>query len=134
MACNLLNIRVIGTMVLALFAMPLLAVEPFSEKDLDPKNLARLEERATSAEDWQMISRMYKQRATMLEEKAERHEELRERYASAPKSLIAKRGQAWNTPKRQAFLAKKAREEAAIARQNAAVFLARAQTDSNDVD
>jgi len=117
-----------------LLASPLAAMEPLSKKDLDPKNLSRLEEQAETAEDWAHLGRLYERRAVMLEEKAERHEKLEKRYASAPKSLIAKRGHGWNTPKRQASLARNARRGAEQARQAAAVHLARAESESVAVD
>lgn len=126
--------RWFGGAALLVFAAQLAAMQPYSEKDLDPKNLARLEEQAKTPDDWRVLSDMWEHRANMLEEKAQRHEQLRERYAAGPKSLIAKRGQAWNTPKRQAFLAKKARSESIEARQTAEVFLARANSESAEVD
>ena len=115
-------------------AAPLSAVQPFSKQDLKTNNLAQLEEQAKTPEDWHVIAQMYEARAEMLTEKAERHEQLEQRYASAPKSLIAKRGHGWNTPKRQAQMAEKAREEAAEALQAAATYLARADADTQSVD
>ena len=117
-----------------LLASPLAAMEPYSKKDLDPKNLSRLEEQAQTADDWTNLGQMYERRAEMLEEKAERHKKLEQRYASAPKSLIAKRGRGWNTPKRQAQLALKAGRGAQQAREAAAVHLARAESESIEVD
>lgn len=115
-------------------ATPLSAMEPFSKQELKPKNLLQLEEQAKTAEDWRTIAQMYEARAEMLTEKAQRHDKLEKRYASAPKSLIAKRGHGWNTPKRQAQMAEKARQEAAEARAAAAVHLARADSETHAVD
>lgn len=115
-------------------AGPLSAMEPFSKDELKAKNLAQLEEKAKTPEDWRILGQMYEARAEMLAEKAARHDRLEQRYASAPKSLIAKRGHGWNTPKRQAQMAEKAREEAAEARQEAAIYLARADADTQSVD
>jgi len=113
---------------MVLLAAPLAAIEPYSEKDLDPKNLSRLEEQAKTADDWTVLGQMYQRRAAMLEKKAERHDQLEQRYASAPKSLIAKRGHGWNTPKRQARLARTARRGAEQAREAATVHLAYAKS------
>ncbi len=115
-------------------AAPLSAMQPFSKQDLKEKNLAQMEEQAKTPEDWRTLAQMYEARAEMLTEKAERHDRLEQRYASAPKSLIAKRGHGWNTPKRQAQMAEKAREEAAEAREAAAVHLARADAETHAVD
>ena len=128
------NIGLFAAMALVLSAMPLAAMEPFSKKDLDPKNLIQLEEKAKTAEDWRTIAQMYEARAEMLEQKAERHDRLEQRYAAAPKSLIAKRGHGWNTPKRQASMAEQARAEAAEAREAAALRLARADAETHSVD
>ncbi|MBI1354150.1 MAG: hypothetical protein GC160_07375 [Acidobacteria bacterium] len=121
---SMMRIFLVG--VAALATTTLSAMEPYSKKDLDPKNLARLEENATTPHDWREIARMYEARAKMLFEKAERHDRLQQRYAAAPKSLIAKRGHGWNTPKRQAELAAQAREEATEARRVAESYMARA--------
>ena len=91
-------------------------------------------ESADSAEDFRELGQLYQQRAVMLDEKAERHDRLEQRYASAPKSLIAKRGHGWNTPKRQAELAAKARQDAEDARRMAETHLAQADSVSTDVD
>lgn len=115
-------------------AGPLSAMEPFSKDELKAKNLAQLEETAKTPEDWRVLGQMYEARAEMLLEKAARHDRLEQRYASAPKSLIAKRGHGWNTPKRQARMADRAREEAAEARQEAAIYLARSDADTQSVD
>lgn len=115
-------------------AGPLSAMEPFSKDELKAKNLAQLEEKAKTPEDWRILGQMYEARAEMLTEKAARHDRLEQRYASAPKSLIAKRGHGWNTPKRQAQMADRAREEAVEARQEAAIYLARADSDTQSVD
>jgi hypothetical protein len=129
--------RFITTFVFAAFSLvatDLVAAQPFSNDELKTKNLAQLEERARSVEDWRTLAQMWEARADMLETKAERHDRLEQRYASAPKSLIAKRGHAWNTPKRQAQLAEKARAEAELANDRAAVFIARADAAAVDVD
>lgn len=102
--------------------------------ELKTKNLAELEERASSAQDWQDLAQLWESREAALLKKAERHDQLEQRYASAPKSLIAKRGGGWNTPKRQAELAKKARAEAKLADERAAELLARAGAQAADVD
>ena len=126
--------KILLTGALLALAAPLAAVEPFPASDLKAKNLAQLEEQAKTADDWRELARMYEARAEMLTETAQNHDRLEQRYASAPKSLIAKRGHAWNTPKRQAQMAKQARQEAAEARESAAVFLAHADSDSVSVD
>ena len=126
--------QMIAGAALLLLASPLAAMEPFSKKDLDPKNLSRMEEQAQTADDYAELGRLWQRRAQMLEEKAERHEKLEQRYAAAPKSLIAKRGHGWNTPKRQEQLARQARIQAEQARQSASVHLARADAESADVD
>jgi hypothetical protein len=122
------------TAALALATTNLFAAQPFSEAQLDPKNLAQLEERAQTPEEWRTLAQMWEARAAMLQEKAERHDRLEQRYAAAPKSLIAKRGQSWNTPKRQAELAEKARTEAQLATERAGVFIARVDAASTAVD
>lgn len=122
------------TAALSLAATSLSAAHPFSKDQLNTKNLAQLEERAQSAEDWRTLAQMWESRATMLQEKAERHDRLEQRYASAPKSLIAKRGHGWNTPGRQAELARKARAQAELASDRAVVFVARADAASTAVD
>jgi hypothetical protein len=119
---------------LALVATPLIAAQPFSDDELKAKNLAQLEERAKSPEDWRTLAQMWESREAMLMEKAARHDRLEQRYASAPKSLIAKRGHAWNTPRRQAQLADKARAEAELAAERAAVFVARVDAAAVNVD
>lgn len=119
---------------LALAATPLVAAQPFSKNELKVENLAQLEERAQSPEDWRTLAQMWESREAMLKEKAARHDRLEQRYASAPKSLIAKRGHAWNTPRRQAQLADKARTEAALAAKRAAVFVARVDAAAVNVD
>ncbi|MEZ5362126.1 MAG: hypothetical protein R2748_07205 [Bryobacterales bacterium] len=110
------------------------AMSAADKKDLDAKRLAALAESADSAEDFRELGQLYQQRAVMLDEKAERHDRLEQRYASAPKSLIAKRGHGWNTPKRQAELAAKARQDAEDARRMAETHLAQADSVSTDVD
>lgn len=96
------------------------------QDELKPKNLAQLEESAQTPEDWKTLAQMWESREAALLRKAERHDQLKQRYASAPKSLIAKRGGGWNTPKRQAELAKNARADAEFAGERAAELLARA--------
>jgi hypothetical protein len=104
------------------------------KKDLDPKRLAALAESAESASDFRELGRFYEQRADMLDEKAARHDRLEQRYAAAPKSLIAKRGYGWDTPRRQRDMAAKAREDAQEARQLAETHLAQADSMSANVD
>jgi hypothetical protein len=104
------------------------------KKDLDPKRLSSLAEAAQTAEDYRNVAMLYEQRADMLEEKAERHDRLEQRYASAPKSLIAKRGHGWNTPGRQRQLAEKARDGAKAARELAQVHMAQADSLATNVD
>ena len=101
---------------------------------LDPKRLAGLAEQAESPQDFRELGALYQERAAMLEEKSQRHDRLEQRYASAPASLIAKRGHGWNTPRRQRELAAKARREAAEARAMAQVHTARADSLATDVD
>jgi len=104
------------------------------KKDLDPKRLSALAEAAQTAEDYRNVAVLYEQRADMLDEKADRHDRLEQRYASAPKSLIAKRGHGWNTPGRQRQLAAKAREGAKAARELAQVHMAQADSVATNVD
>ena len=89
------------------------------------KHLAQLEETASTSADFEQIARLYELRAEMLVEKAVRHQRLEKRYAAAPASLLAKRGTAWNTPKRQRRLGQTARKQAAEAREMAKVYLAK---------
>lgn len=89
------------------------------------KHLAQLEETASTSADFEQIARLYEFRAEMLVEKAVRHQRLEKRYAAAPASLLAKRGTAWNTPKRQRRLGQTARKQAAEAREMAKVYLAK---------
>lgn len=102
--------------------------------ELKTKNLAQLEERARTAQDWRTLAQLWESREAALLKKAERHDQLEQRYASAPKSLIAKRGNGWNTPRRQAELADKARAEAELAAERAAVFVARVDAAAVNVD
>ena len=104
------------------------------KRDLDPKRLATLAESAESAQDFQNVAELYEQRAQMLDEKADRHARLEQRYAAAPKSLLAKRGHGWNTPGRQRQLAQAAREDAMAARELARTHTARADSLATDVD
>ena len=122
----------LAAVVVALSFVP--AMNAGDSRDLDSKRLASLAEAAESAEDFREVSRLYELRAQMLEEKAQRHERLEERYAAAPKSLLAKRGHGWNTPDRQRDLAAKALEDAKNARVLAQRTLARADAESTDVD
>lgn len=110
------------------------AADGYSKKDLKEKNLARLEESAASESDYRELARMYEARAEMLEDKVARHERLEQRYAAAPKSLIAKRGHAWNTPGRQEQLASKARKELQEARRMTQQYLAKADGAATEVD
>lgn len=110
------------------------AMTAADKRDLDPKRLATLAESADSAEDYRNVAMLYEQRAEMLDEKAQRHDRLEQRYAAAPKSLIAKRGHGWNTPDRQRQLAEKAREDARDARDLAQHHLAQADSLATDVD
>ena len=102
------------------------AAEAVDKKDLKLKNLAQLEESAKTPADHKRLAHLYSLRADMLQEKVVRHGKLEKRYAAAPKSLLAKRGSGWNTPKRQRQLAETARKQAADARQMSATYLARA--------
>ena len=92
------------------------------------KNLAKLEETASTSADFKRIARLYELRAERLDERVARHQHLEKRYAAAPASLLAKRGTAWNTPKRQRQLARTARKQAAEARKMASVFFAKADS------
>lgn len=127
-------ITTLAVLALSIAGTDLIAAQPFSKDELKPKNLAQLEERASTSQDWQTLAQMWQSREDMLLEKAERHDRLEQRYASAPKSLIAKRGHGWNTPHRQAKMADKARADAAAAGERASVLLARADAASVDVD
>ena len=102
--------------------------------DLDPKRLAVLAEKAETPQDFRELGALYEQRAAMLDEKAKRHDRLEQRYASAPASLIAKRGYSWNTPRRQRDMAAKARRDANEAREMAQIHTARADSLATDVD
>ena len=104
-----------------------LAVETRAEKEaIQLRNLARLDETAATRADFEQIARLYELRAEWLDEKVARHERLEKRFAAAPASLIAKRGTAWNTPKRQRRLAHTARDQAAAARELAGEYRERA--------
>ena len=105
-----------------------LAAEPADKREaMKPKHLAQLEETASTRADFERIARLYELRAEMLEEKALRHQRLEQRYAAAPASLLAKRGTAWNTPKRQRQLGRTAHQQVAAARARATVYLAKAE-------
>lgn len=110
------------------------AMTAVEKRELDPKRLAALAESAESPEDFRNVAELYERRAQMLDEKAERHDRLEQRYAAAPKSLIAKRGHGWNTPGRQRQLAAAAREDAESARRLAQVQTAKADSSATDVD
>lgn len=110
------------------------AAETVKKKDLSIEALAELEERASTQADFERLGQLWRMRAEMLHEKANKHEKLEQRYASAPKSLIAKRGHGWNTPKRQRILGEKARRQAVEAKQMAEQHLAQADGLSTDVD
>lgn len=90
------------------------------------KSLAKLEETASTSAEFERIARLYELRAEMLDEKVDLHQRLEKRYAAAPASLLAKRGTAWNTPKRQRKLARTAGKQAAEARAMASAYLAKA--------
>ena len=98
------------------------------------KNLAKLEETASTSGEFEHIARLYEIRADMLDEKVVRHQRLEKRYAAAPASLLAKRGTAWNTPERQRRLARAARKQAAESRAMASAHLAMAGTASIAAD
>ncbi len=119
---------------LIVFGAAVLEAAPVDKRDLDIKNLSQLEERAESAGDHQQLARLYQLRAEMLEEKAQRHKRLEKRYAAAPASLLAKRGSAWNTPKRQRQLARIAERQASDARRAVAAYTAKAESLSIAVD
>lgn len=127
-------VTTLAVLALSIAGTNLIAAQPFSKGELKVENLAQLEERARTSQDWQTLAQMWESREAMLLEKAERHDRLEQRYASAPKSLIAKRGHSWNTPHRQAALADKARAEADVAGRRAAVFVARAGAAAVNVD
>ncbi len=124
----------LAVLALSIAGSHLIAAQPFSKEELKVKNLAQLEENARTSQDWRTLAQMWESREAMLLEKAARHDRLEQRYASAPKSLIAKRGNSWNTPRRQAQLADKARTEAVAAGRTAAVFIARADAAAVNVD
>ena len=119
---------------LVLLSSAALSAAPIEKKELKPGELSRLEEKAESAADYAQLARLYQLRAEMLEEKVLRHERLEQRYAAAPASLLAKRGTAWNTPKRQRQLARSAAEQAQVARDMATSYLAKADSLSIAVD
>ena len=105
------------------------AEETADQKEaMNLKRLAQLEETASTSADFKRIARLYEFRAERLDERVARHERLEKRYAAAPASLLAKRGTAWNTPKRQRRLARTARRQAAEARKMAGVFFAKAES------
>ena len=111
------------------------AEETADQKEaMNLKRLAQLEETASTSADFKRIARLYQLRAETLDEKAVRHERLEKRYAAAPASLLAKRGTAWNTPKRQRQLGRTARKQAGEAREMATVFLAKADSALTAVD
>ncbi len=128
--------RIAKTATFALLAAVVTLVPAMraGEKDLDEKRLATLAESAESEGDFRELGQIYEQRAEMLDEKAARHDRLEQRYSNAPKSLIAKRGYGWNTPRRQRDMAAAARKEAAEARRMAQVHLAKADSASTNVD
>ena len=121
-------------------ALGSLASSAFAEEAADnkeamkPKHLAQLEETASTSADFERLAHLYELRAEMLDEKAVRHQRLEKRYAAAPASLLAKRGTAWNTPKRQRQLGRTARKQAAEARQMATAYLATADSVRTAVD
>lgn len=129
-----LKFGVLFAMTALLGATAAPAADGYAKSELKEKNLAQLEESARTEADYRELARMYDARAEMLEEKIARHEKLEQRYASAPKSLIQKRGHAWNTPHRQARLADKARQDLDEARNMARQYLAKADGLTTDVD
>ncbi len=126
--------KLTGIALTAAFFFLVPTIGAADKRDLDPKRLAALAESAESAEDLQQVARLYEQRAEMLDEKALRHVRLEQRYAAAPKSLIAKRSHGWNTPARQRQLAASARNEAETARELSRVHLAKADSRAAEVD
>ncbi len=122
---TLLNL--VAAAALGSFASSAFAVEIADTKEaMKLKNLAKLEEIASTSADFERIARLYEFRAERLDEKVARHQRLEKRYAAAPASLLAKRGTAWNTPERQRQLARTASKQAADAREMAGVYLAKA--------
>ena len=130
---TLLNLVAAAT--LASLASSAFAAEPADKKKaIKLKNLAKLEETASTSADFEHIARLYEVRADVLDEKVVRHQRLEKRYAAAPASLLAKRGTAWNTPERQRRLARAARKQAAESRAMANAFLAKADSASIATD
>ena len=127
---NLVAAAALASLVTSAFA----AETPDKNEAIKLKNLAKLEETASTSADFERIARLYEIRADMLDEKVIRHQRLEKRYAAAPASLLAKRGTAWNTPKRQRRLAQTARKQAAEARTMASVYLARVDSASTAAD
>lgn len=109
-----------------MLAVPAQAQDGSASKIPGLSELAILEKNAESAQDFRRLGEFYHRRAGMLEEKAAKHERLEKRYATAPASLLAKRGNGWNTPRRQRQLAEMARRKAEEARQVAQIHFARA--------
>lgn len=93
------------------------ALDPIPPDKLNAKSLKELGAKAETAEDHLLTAEQYSLYANMQEEKVQKHEALARRFAKAPKSLIQKRGFAWNTPKRQLAMAEQAKDRAAEARQ-----------------
>jgi len=128
-------LNLVAAAAVASLASSAFAVETADSKEaIKLKNLAKLEETASTSADFERIARLYEIRAEMLDEKVVRHQRLEQRYAAAPASLLAKRGTAWNTPKRQSRLARTADKQAAEARAMARVYLARVDSASTAAD
>jgi hypothetical protein len=96
------------------------ALDPIPADRLDLKSLKGLAEQARTADDHLLTAEQYGVYANLQEEKAQKHEALARRFDKAPKSLLQKRGFAWDTPKRQLAMAADAKERATEAREMAA--------------
>lgn len=122
-------LHLVAAVALGSLAANAVTVETADKKEaVKLKNLARLEETASTSADFKRIAHLYELRAERLDERVARHQRLEKRYAAAPASLLAKRGTAWNTPKRQRQLARTARKQAAEARKMSGVCLAKAES------
>lgn len=119
----------IAALALGSIAQAAFGAEIVDKNDLKLKNLKGLEERADSTADYEHLARLYGLRAEMLDEKIEHHMRLEHHYAAAPAVLLAKRGTAWNTPKRQRQLAWSAWKRAQQSRERSAACLAKARVE-----
>ena len=119
---NLVAAAALGSLASGAFAVEIAD----KQEAMKLKNLAKLEETASTSAEFERIARLYELRAEMLDDKVDRHQRLEKRYAAAPASLLAKRGTGWNTPKRQRQLARTASKQAAEAREMASAYLAKA--------